>query len=789
MRRLLVVIGMVLAVVVPMAANFAAGGALAEIEGELAPGTLELRWIQGIYLIVFTALLLAGGSLGDRFGRKRILLWGLVVFTAASVACGFCENTDQLIGARAGQALGAALLVPATLSILGAEFVDRGRGAALGLWAAMSAIGALYGPVFGAYVQESYSWEWIFYSSAAVTGLSLLLAAAVKESRDRSLLRRLDFTGIFVGGCALALLSYAIVEGNLLGWRDEYVLGALAAGALILVIFSLIESRRRHPIVTLWYSGHATFSGANAVAAAAYFALIAVGLFLFAYLRTILEYPTGEAAVLLLPLGAVLMVVTPIAGRISDRLGSRSLMTYGCLLGAGGLALLLQADLEDAYRNVILPGLVLAGFGMGLVVGPMTTAVTGVVDPGRVGGASGVNNTTRQLGLLLGTALLGVVVGSAFETSLVNNLADAGVERSVGESVAGSELARDAAMGGPLEPLRDLLPPGTAPGVMDGALSAAQESFVEGMHSAMLLSIGFLLLAALISVVFVRSHVVSLFRVEADGSEPEEPAGAPAVGDEAADLPVSADPSPTPIVPPEPVSAVAGAPEQAPAEIDSPAEHPVEEEPIEAPGEPAVEMQDQEVEDFEGNLEAALEENLEDSRESDLQRAEDALVALVDSSPKEAEGPPPSGELSTVLFQFPFRAGSGTVLSNVTEFIRATLPFFSGPHGSGQLVELPETISGMPGARTTPDIATLAGYLLLEQRFGRIRSGVRLDLAATALIGAARSRDLWSFPEDAEAESSDGFLEGLVTLILEGFGTRAGDPQGEASAPDTSLSA
>lgn len=200
MRRLVVVIGMALAVVMPVAANFAAAGALPQIEGELARGTLDLRWIQGVYLIVFTALLLAGGSLGDRFGRKRILLWGLVLFTAASVACGFCENTDQLIGARAGQALGAALLVPASLSILAAEFVDKGRGAALGLWAAMSAIGALYGPVFGAYVQENYSWEWIFYSSAAVTGLGLLLAAAVKESRDRSLLRRWTSPGSSLAG-------------------------------------------------------------------------------------------------------------------------------------------------------------------------------------------------------------------------------------------------------------------------------------------------------------------------------------------------------------------------------------------------------------------------------------------------------------------------------------------------------------------------------------------------------------------------------------------------------------
>lgn len=787
MRRLVVVIGMVIAVAMPMAANFAVSGALPEIEGDLAPGTLEIRWVQGLYLIVFAALLLAGGSLGDRFGRKRILLWGLVAFTAGSVASGFCENTDQLIGARAGQALGAALLVPATLSILAAEFTDRGRGAALGLWAAMSAIGALYGPAFGAYVLDTYSWHWIFYCSAAATGLGLLFAAAVKESRDRSLLRRLDIAGIFLGGSALALLAYAIVEGNLLGWRDEYVLGALAAGALLLVIFSLIETRRRHPIVTLWYSGHATFSGANAVAAATYFGLIAVGLFLFAYLRTILQNPSDESVVLLLPFGAVLLVVTPIAGTFSDRLGSRSLMTYGCLLGAGGLALLLQTDVQEAYRNVVLPGLVLAGFGMALVLGPMTTAVTGVVDPGRLGGAAGVNNTTRQLGLLLGTALFGVVVASAFETSLVTKLVDAGVDRSVGQSVAGSDFAQDAAMGGPLEPLRDLLPPGTAPGVLDGALRAAQESFVEGMHSAMQLSIGFLLLAALISVVFVRSHVVSLFRVEADRSEYNRSRD---VAANERNAQVSIDPSPTPSAPPdaEPVSAAVGAPEVGPEAVDVPVEEAMEKQVAEdgdAPEDVALEMQIEEEEDFQRNLEAALEENLESSRESDLETAEETLVALVDAPPNGSEVVPGlPGELAAVLFQFPFTAGSGTVLSNITEFLQATMPFHGEAGSRGPLVELPETVSGTRGARTTPDIATLAGYLLLEQRFGRVRSGVRLDLAATALIGAARSRDLWSFSDDGEVGSED-FLKGLVTLVLEGLGTGAGDQQTETSAPET----
>lgn len=750
MRRILVALGMALTVLAPMAGIFAVAGSLPQIEADLDLGALELRWIHNIYLVVFAALLLAGGSLGDRFGRKRMLLWGLVVFTTGSAIAGFCETTDQLFAARAAQGFGAALLVPATLSIVAAAFPERGRGAALGLWSAMSASGVMYGPLFGAYVQQMYSWEWIFFIPAGLGAVCLVLAGAARESRDRSLLRGLDFAGIFAGTCAVALMAYAVVEGNLLGWTHDYVLGGLASGALLLVVFALIESRRRHPIVTVWYSGHATLSGSNAVAAAAFFALMAVGVFLVAYLRTILGYPVDEAALRLIPFAAAMVVVAPISGMISDRLGSRALMTCGCLLAAGGLALLLQSDPATSYESIVLPALALTGFGMGLLLAATTSAALGVVDPGRVGGASGMHNSARQLGILLGIALLGVVVSSAFDTSLQSKLVAAGLDPSTAETIVRSDSARAASMGGPLEPIRDLLPAGTAPGVIDGASRAAEESFVDGMHSAMFLSVGFLLLAAIISLVFVRSHVVSLYRVDANEAEDEAPSRARA-----------ADHTPTP------AAAVA-----APNNPEDPAvEEPVGDEEGEDEDLPV----DGPVEDDEGTEGGtSLQEELEESREGNLERAEEALVAL--TGDREPAGQQPHPELAAVLFQFPFKAGSGTLLSNIADFIRATSAFSPDQMAAGPLVELPETVLGISGGRASSEVATLAGYLLLEQRFGRIREGVRLDLAATALIGAARSRNLWSFSDTTEPP--DDFLEGLVTLILEGVGTEP--------APETS---
>jgi EmrB/QacA subfamily drug resistance transporter len=759
MRRILVLAAMVLAVFVPMAANLSVAQVAPIIEGDLGAGTFASRWVVNTYLIVFTALLLAGAALGDRFGRKRMFIWGTVIFTSASAACGLSENMDQLMAARSGQAVGAALLVPATLSILADTFKDKGGGAAFGLWGAMSAAGTLYGQVLGNYLAETYSWNWVFFANVPVGVTALLLATAARESRDRSLLRRMDFAGVLVGGAGLGLLAYALVEGNLWGWRDGFILGSLAAAALLLVVFSLIETRRRHPIVTLWYSGHSTFSGANAVAVATFFALVAIGIFLFAYLTTILGFPTEQAAVRMLPFGGVLLVASPLAGKLSDRLGSRWLVFYGCVLAAGGLALLLQAGLDPAYENVILPALVLAGLGIGLILGPVTAAVVGVVDPGRVGGASGITNAARQVGLLIGLALLGTVVTSAFSTSLNSKMVDAGVDGASAEAIADSDLVRSLAFGGPAEPLRDLMPPGTPPSVLDGVVGAARESFVEGLHSALLLSIGFLLLAALISVVFIRSHVVSLFHVEAAPSKEEDQE---LEGDSPPDAP--SDPAPTPSVP---ISAVQGA-----GELNSSSANP---ETVEPESEPAV-AQVLEKENDEPGGEAVESLDDLDEREADLERAEEALVALA-ADPGAEDPRAPGADLATVLFQLPFKAGSGQIVSNIVDFIAATSPYYQSPVGSGQLVELPDSIADVPGTRTTPDIATLAGYLLLEQRFGRIRPGVRLDLAATALIGSARSRGMWKYPDGA-ATSDQDFLEGIVGLILSGMG-----PGREAEAP------
>jgi EmrB/QacA subfamily drug resistance transporter len=711
--RWLVLVAMILAVSTPMLGILVANAALPSIQSSLGARSSEIRWIADAYLLAFAGLMLAGGSLGDRFGRKRLFMWGLVLFTISSVACGISETSIQLIASRAAQGLGAALLVPATLSNLAAGFDDKGRGAALGLWSAMSAVAVAYGPLTGAYLVQHHSWNWVFFVNVPVGLVALLLAAfTVKESREPTHSRRLDLPGIVTGSAALILLVYALAEGSSRGWRDELILGSLGLGAFFLILFLIIENHRNRPIVSSRFSGNATFPATNAVAVAVFFALFGVSAFLTAYLENVLGYSPGEMAMLLLPFAASLLVISPIAGELSYRRGSRGPMAFGCALAAGGLGLLLQTEVQPVYQSVVLPALILLASGMSLTIASMTTAAIGAVEPEKAGGASGATNTARVVGLVLGIALLGTVVSSAFRNSFLTNIVSAGVESSAARSIIDSTSAKAASLGGSFATLRQEMPQGTAAAVLDEVVPAAQGSFVEAIHSGMLLSIGFMLLAALISLIFVRSYVLIGVRTDEMAGPAKESAAAQSLDG----LPT--DPSPTPHAPIENQSA------PAPAQVE---------------------------EDVTGGADEA--------HETDQHGTE----------------PPEShvqAKLTTTLFQFPFMAGTGTVLQNLTEFLRMTLPFHNEALSPGyEPAALPEVIARNLQAVTSADIATLTGYLLLEQRFGRINPEVRPELAATALVGAVRSLRLWTFSSNGE-QTPDDFLEGLVTVLVEGIGLK-----------------
>ncbi|HEX2054398.1 MAG TPA: MFS transporter, partial [Actinomycetota bacterium] len=547
MRRFAVLAAALIGASAAMFSVLSVNQAIANIQAELPLVDLEPRWILNAYLVALSVPMLAAGALGDRFGRRSVLLWGSLLFAGASAAVALVENVDHLIAVRAVQGIGAALLVPSTLSTLSDAFPDgSSRGFSVGLWAALSTVAFAAGPITGVWIlEQGHNWRWFFYVNAIAGALAFLLGMAAPKVRGYSG-RHLDVSGLLLGTLGIGLLAYALVEGNFTGWRQELTAGALLAGAFFLVVFLLVESHKSNSMVLLPLSNSGTFPAANAVATMNFLALLGISVFLPTYFRNLLGYPTDVSFLRLVPFAGLILVVAPVAGMVSEKAGSRLLMTFGNLLAAGGLGLLLQARLQADYESDVLPALVLMGFGFALSVGPLTTATVGVVQDFHAGGASGATGSARLIGILLGIGLLGAVVMTAFRNGLAADLAAAGIDTATAQRVAESPEAAAVLGGGSFEPLRNTLAPGTPPNVGDQVLGVARDSFLDAVNTGMLMSIGFLLLAAVIALIFVRSHVISLFRVESEKSPPE--GRAPVEPTPAAAAVPASDPEPTPRV-------------------------------------------------------------------------------------------------------------------------------------------------------------------------------------------------------------------------------------------------
>jgi EmrB/QacA subfamily drug resistance transporter len=494
-RKWLVLVAMVFGLFMPMLDNLVVNVALPTIQHKLGAGVSGLQWIIDAYTLTFASFMLTGGALGDLYGRKRFFMFGLGLFTLGSLACGLSNTTGQLVGFRALQGLGAAMLLPGSLSIITATFSGKERGAAIGIWAAMSGLAIAIGPVVGGYLVEHVSWESIFFVNIPVGILGLILTfVVVRESRDTSKSRRLDPPGLITGTAGLFFLVYALIEGNARGWTDGLILGSFALAAVLLGSFFRIEARRESPMLPLSFFRIPTFAASNVVAAAVFFALFGTVFFLTLYLQNVLGYSPVQAGTRLLAFSCVILVVAPISGRLSDKFGSRWLMTIGTLVAAVGMALQLRTQPDSPYLTVILPAFLVLATGMALTMTPMTAAVMASVPARRAGVASAATNTSRELGGVFGIALLGAIVTSAFKRAFLARLLATGVPRSAATGIVAQAGAGAAA--------------GNAGSGADPALvEAVKSSFVHAIHVGMLVAIGFLLLASIVSFLFVRSHV------------------------------------------------------------------------------------------------------------------------------------------------------------------------------------------------------------------------------------------------------------------------------------------
>ena len=386
--------------------------ALPSIEKDLHISISQLEWIVTGYALVFAALLITGGKLADLFGRRKIFIIGLAVFSLSSLACGLAPNAGFLIGARAAQGIGAALMNPATLSIITATFPPKQRGQAIGIWAGVSALALAIGPLVGGLIVDNVGWNWIFFVNVPVGALGIVVSYFfIKESRDTSHEQSVDFPGLLTSGGALFALSYALIEGNQRGWASAEILGLIAAAAVLLVAFVVLESRQRLPMLDLSLFRIPSFAGANTVALLVSLGMFGVFFFVSLYVQNILGYSPTKAGAIFLPMTILIILIAPVAGKASDRIGSRWLMGGGMTLLSISLLLYQRVGLHSNFWT-LFPAMILGGVGMALTMSPMTSVAMASVPVDKAGVGSGVLNSFRQVGGSMGIAVMGAILAS-----------------------------------------------------------------------------------------------------------------------------------------------------------------------------------------------------------------------------------------------------------------------------------------------------------------------------------------------------------------------------------------
>jgi len=384
--------------------------ALPSIQRDLGVGLSELEWIVTGYALSFAALMLTGGKLADMMGRRRIFVLGIVIFTAASFLCGIASSSEVLIGARVLQGVGAALMNPATLSIISATFPPRERGTAIGIWAGVSALALAIGPLVGGLLTQHVGWEWIFFVNIPVGIVGIAASYLfIDESKDMSHEQRLDLPGLLTSGIGLFALTYGLIEANTYGWTSGRILGAFAIAVVSLVAFVLLERHQRLPMLDLSLFRSGTFTGANLVVLLVAFAMFGIFLFLSLYLQNVLGYSAVQTGAAFLPMTILIILIAPIAGRATDRIGSRWLMTVGMTLIGGQLLYLSTISVDTSYWD-ILPALLVGGVGMALTMTPSAAAAIRSVPVDKSGVGSAVLNSFRQVGGSIGIAVMGAIV-------------------------------------------------------------------------------------------------------------------------------------------------------------------------------------------------------------------------------------------------------------------------------------------------------------------------------------------------------------------------------------------
>jgi EmrB/QacA subfamily drug resistance transporter len=450
--------------------------ALPSIQRDLDVSTANLEWTVNAYTLTFAVLLVTGGRLGDIFGRRRWFLLGVVVFGASSLFIAFSQTAAWLVAGRAAQGVGAAFMMPATLSIITNAFPPEERGKAIGTWAGASAVALAIGPVVGGFLVEQVSWQSIFLINVPVAVVAVAVTLwATRESRDPTATRTVDVIGVATLTVGLGALVLGLVEGNAWGWTSPRILGLFTLAAGSLVAFFVAEHRVRAPMLDFTYFRSRSFLGANVVAFIVSFAMLAMFFFIALYMQNVRGYSPLEAGVRFLPSTVVIIFMGPIAGRLADRIGPRPLMSLGLVLASA--ALLAQSFLtpDTPYWQLAI-AFALMGLGMGLVMSPMSTAAMNAVDQSKAGAASGILSMSRMVGGTFGVAVMGALIQSLGRARLEELLPRASEAR--------------------IDGLTDALATGGL-GIPGAAGPAVQTAFLDAVNLAMKIGSGFALVGAL----------------------------------------------------------------------------------------------------------------------------------------------------------------------------------------------------------------------------------------------------------------------------------------------------
>ena len=464
--------------------------ALPSIQRSLHTTLGNLEWTVNAYTLTFGVLLVTGGRMGDIFGRRRMFLSGVVLFAVSSAAIGLAPSDSLLIAGRAIQGVGAAFMMPATLSIITNTFPAAERGRAIGTWAGVSALALALGPVVGGALTQYVSWRAIFFINVPVAvGAVAVTLFATHESRDETIDRTIDIPGIATLSIGLTALILALVESTSWGWGSTKVIALLAIAAIGLVAFMLVELKySAAPMVQFEFFKSRTFFGANLVAFIVSFAMLAMFFLTALYIQNILGYSPLQAGVRFLPTTLMIVLIAPIAGRLADRIGPRPPMVVGLALTTLSLFLQTRITVFSGYTD-LLPAFVLMGIGMALVMSPMSTAAMNAVPATKAGVASGILSMNRMVGGTFGVALLGTVFTTMSRHRLEDNLAQlplsaaqkSAIADNIGQSSTGAQHATPQ------------------------IVQAAHDAFIHGFTGAMVLSVSVAALGVVVAATLIQS--------------------------------------------------------------------------------------------------------------------------------------------------------------------------------------------------------------------------------------------------------------------------------------------